>query len=89
MVFDFGFMGCYGFFQIFAVDFLSISNGDWGIVYAFSLIVYLGTIMQIGVLVESWKKKVGAFPHWHCVFFKFSLSQCMHACRSKLITSTK
>lgn len=53
MVFEFGFMGCYWFFQIFAVDFLGISNSDWGVVYALSLIVYLGTVVPIGVLVDK------------------------------------
>ena len=53
MIFEFGFMGSYWFFQIFAVDFLGISNSDWGVVYALSLIVYLGTVMPIGVLVDK------------------------------------
>lgn len=53
VIFEFGFMGCYWFFQIFAVDFLGISNGDWGVVYTLSLVVYLGTVMPIGVLVDK------------------------------------
>lgn len=57
VIFEFGYMGCYWFFQIFAVNFLGISNGDWGIVYTLSLIVYLGTVMPIGVLVDKVGRK--------------------------------
>jgi MFS family permease len=53
IVFEFGFTGCYWFFQIFAVNFLGISDGDWGIAYILSLIVYVGTIVPIGVLVDK------------------------------------
>jgi MFS family permease len=53
IIFEFGFTGCYWFFQIFAVNFLGISDGDWGLVYTLSLIVYLGTVMPIGVLVDK------------------------------------
>jgi DHA1 family tetracycline resistance protein-like MFS transporter len=53
VIFEFGFTGCYWFFQIFAVNFLGISDGDWGVVYMLSLIVYLGTVVPIGVLVDK------------------------------------
>jgi len=53
VVFEFGFTGCYWFFQIFAVNFLGVSDGDWGVVYMLSLVVYLATVVPIGVLVDK------------------------------------
>ncbi len=53
IIFELGFTGCYVFFQIFAVNFLGISDGDWGVIYMLSLIVYLGTVVPVGVLVDK------------------------------------
>ena len=53
MIDEFAIVGCTIIFQLFAVDFLGLSNEEWGLVYMMSAIVYLITLMPIGIMGDK------------------------------------
>jgi MFS family permease len=62
MLCNFAFWGCWPLFSIFAVDFLGVSQRDWGFINVLANIVYVATVLPVGVLLDRIGRKRVLLP---------------------------
>jgi len=59
---NFAFWGCWPLFSIFAVDFLGISQENWGFINVLANIIYVATVLPVGVLLDKIGRKKVLLP---------------------------
>jgi len=59
---NFAFWGCYPLLSFFSVDFLGVSQEDWGFLNILSTIVYVVVVLPVGVLLDKIGRKKVLLP---------------------------
>lgn len=59
---NFAFWGCWPLFSIFAVNFLGVSQKNWGFINVLANIVYVATVLPVGVLLDKIGRKKVLLP---------------------------
>jgi DHA1 family multidrug resistance protein-like MFS transporter len=60
---NFAFWGCWPLFSIFAVDFLAVSQKNWGLISVLANIVYVAIVLPVGILLDKIGRKKVLLPY--------------------------